>query len=184
MFICECRRHCLPSIFATSLGSGQTVLHCTHRTSDFLTLCPHPARRLVWSPLRASSDHSFIVGALRAQRPCQLPRPSPSKLASPLWKGTHVGLSAPVERGPSQGARSGSTGPTWVSFQSFSPCAFCEQEGRPGGPYLTLLALAPSSDCASSLRPLDFSGTGLCRGTRQDVLGSPNFIPRMGGADV
>jgi hypothetical protein len=41
----------------------------------------HLARRLVWSPLRASSDHSFIVGALRAWRPCQLPRPSPSMLA-------------------------------------------------------------------------------------------------------
>jgi len=28
----------------------------------------------LWSPLRASSDHRFIVGALRAQRPHQLPR--------------------------------------------------------------------------------------------------------------
>jgi len=35
---------------------------------------PHLARRLVWSPLRASSDHWFIVGALRAQRSCQSPR--------------------------------------------------------------------------------------------------------------
>ena len=35
------------------------------------------------------------------------------------WKGTNVGLSAAVERGPSQGARSGSTGPMWVSFPSF-----------------------------------------------------------------
>ncbi len=40
----------------------------------------------------------------------------PSSLAFPLLAGgTHVGLSAAVERGPSQGARSGSTGPTWVS---------------------------------------------------------------------
>lgn len=40
------------------------------------------------------------------------------------WKGTHVGRSAAVERGLSQGARSESTGPTWVSFQSplFSSC--------------------------------------------------------------
>ncbi len=30
--------------------------------------------------------------------------------------GTSVGPTAAVERGPSQGARSGSTGPTWVSF--------------------------------------------------------------------
>src|SRR6185436_20418124 len=28
----------------------------------------------LWSPLRASGDHRFIVGALRAQRPHQLPR--------------------------------------------------------------------------------------------------------------
>ena len=41
----------------------------------------------------------------------------PSKFAFPLLgKGTHVGLSAAVERGPSQGARSGSTGPTWGAF--------------------------------------------------------------------
>ncbi len=41
----------------------------------------------------------------------------PSKLACFLsWNGTHVGLRAAVERGPSEGARSGSTGPTWVSF--------------------------------------------------------------------
>ena len=38
-----------------------------------------------------------------------------------------VGLRVAVERGPSQGARSGSTGPTGVSFQSFSSCAFREQ---------------------------------------------------------
>jgi hypothetical protein len=70
------------------------------------------------------------------------------------WKGTHVGLSAVVERGPSQGARSASTGPTWVTFQespishtslkrsaqvalycahrtsTVSSCAFREQEGH------------------------------------------------------
>src|SRR6185295_14496424 len=28
----------------------------------------------LWSPLRAAGDHRFIVGALRAQRPHQLPR--------------------------------------------------------------------------------------------------------------
>ena len=34
-----------------------------------------------------------------------------SKLAADLpWKGIHVGLRAAVERGPSEGARSGSTG--------------------------------------------------------------------------
>jgi hypothetical protein len=34
-----------------------------------------------------------------------------------IGKGTHVGLSAAVERGPSQGARSGSTGLTWVPLR-------------------------------------------------------------------
>jgi hypothetical protein len=47
----------------------------------FSPLYPYPTRQLVWSPLRASSDHRFIVGALRAQRPCQLSRHFPSKLA-------------------------------------------------------------------------------------------------------
>jgi hypothetical protein len=41
----------------------------------------------------------------------------PSSLASLSWKDTHVGLRAAVERGPSEGARSGSTGPTWVPFR-------------------------------------------------------------------
>ena len=45
----------------------------------------------------------------------------PSLLVSSLWKGTHVGLRAAVERGPSEGARSGSTGPTWVPFLSSLP---------------------------------------------------------------
>jgi hypothetical protein len=40
----------------------------------------------------------------------------PSSLASLSWEDSHVGLRAAVERGPSEGARSGSTGPTWVSF--------------------------------------------------------------------
>ena len=53
---------------------------------------------------------------------------SPSSLVFLSWKGTHVGLSAAVERGPSEGARSGSTGPTWVPFHPPSSCAFREQE--------------------------------------------------------
>ena len=41
----------------------------------------------MWSPLRASSDHRFIVGALRTQRPCQLSRHSPSELVALLsWR--------------------------------------------------------------------------------------------------
>jgi len=48
-------------------------------------------------------------------------------------KGTHVGPRAAVERGPSQGARSGSTGPTWVSFPSFLSRALREHR-RSSGP--------------------------------------------------
>jgi hypothetical protein len=67
--------------------SSRTVLHCAYRPSDFPALHPYPARRLVWSPLRASSDHRFIVGALRAQRPCQLSRHPPSELVGLLsWR--------------------------------------------------------------------------------------------------
>jgi len=49
------------------------------------------------------------------------------------WKDTPVGLRAAVERGPSQGARSGSTGPTGVSFHPIPlSCAFREHR-RPIG---------------------------------------------------
>ncbi len=40
---------------------------CGRRTRRNFTLHLYLARRLVWSPLRASSDHRFIVGPLRAQ---------------------------------------------------------------------------------------------------------------------
>ena len=63
--------------------------------------------------------------------------PTQARLFFLSKKGTHVGLRAAVERGPSEGARSGSTGPTWVPFPSFSPCAFCEQEGHLAAPLLT-----------------------------------------------
>ena len=43
-----------------------------------------------------------------------------ARSCSLYWKGIHVGLRAAVERGPSQGARSGSTGPTWMPFLLFS----------------------------------------------------------------
>ena len=63
--------------------------------------------RAAWSILecaRRTSTFSYQSMAL------------PSSLASLSWKNTHVGLSAAVERGPSEGARSGSTEPTWVFF--------------------------------------------------------------------
>ena len=72
-----------------------------------------------------------------------------SKLVCSLSrKGTYVGQHAAVERGSSQGARSGSTGPTFVPFQSFSLCAFYEQEGWSGGslspfPARTIVAIKP-----------------------------------------
>ena len=57
--------------------------------------------------LRASDAHSLSIKTF------------PSSFASFSWKGTHVGLSAAVERAHSYRARSGSTGPMWVSVQSF-----------------------------------------------------------------
>ncbi len=114
-----------------------------------LHLYPHQRGGWLWSPLRASSDHCFIVGALRAQRPHQLPRLLfrdralhehrrsssrslpllPSSLASLSWNDTRVGPIAAVERAHSYRARSGSTGPTWVSFPSFLSWRLCKQEG-------------------------------------------------------
>ena len=61
----------------------------------------------------------------------------PSLLAFLSWKGTHVGLSAPVERGPSQGARSGSTGPTWVPFQSFLSWGPASRKDRLPSPFFS-----------------------------------------------
>jgi hypothetical protein len=70
-----------------------------HQCADSPTLYPYPARRLVWFPLHASSDHSFTVGALRAQRLCQLSRHSLSKLARFSLRGLPGRFStAPVEK--------------------------------------------------------------------------------------
>jgi len=64
-----------------------------------------------------------VVGSLFCRSEMIFPS---SLVTSFLWSGTHVGPNAPVERGPSEGARSGSTGPTWVSFHfsrlRSSPC--------------------------------------------------------------
>ena len=83
--------------------------------------------------LPVSSEAAGVVSIARIERPLfhrggsasteTMPAvsPSPSKLArfSSLRRTPHVGLRAAVERGPSQGARSGSTGPMWVSFHPF-----------------------------------------------------------------
>ncbi len=91
---------------------------------------------LVDPRLRASNEHIPIVRVPRAggrpgypSHPSETARctstgghpvcpllPFPISLAFLFWKDTHVGRSAAVERGPSQDARSGSTGPIWVSF--------------------------------------------------------------------
>ena len=52
----------------------------------------------------------------RVERPPSFLMIPPNSLAFPLGKDAHVGRSAAVERGPSQGARSGSTGPMWAFF--------------------------------------------------------------------
>jgi len=51
-----------------------------------------------------------------------------------FWNGTGVGLAAPVERGPSEGARSGSTGPSRGSFRRPSSCAVREHGNHPSYP--------------------------------------------------
>jgi hypothetical protein len=83
---------------------------------------------------KAALDCAHRTSSIHPKLSFQARQPFPS------GKGTHVGLSAAVERGPSQGARSGSTGPTWVSFPSFSSCAFREQEGHLATPHHLLQA--------------------------------------------
>jgi hypothetical protein len=72
----------------------------------------------------------------------------PNLLVSLSWKGTHVGLRAAVERGPSEGARSGSTGPTWVSFLSY--CWIAESSHFPSWDRMKVQA-SPDSVGISSL---------------------------------
>jgi len=81
-----------------------------------MSLFSGPARRLVWSPLRASSDHRFIVGALRA-------RMAPGRCLSILLRPRVARAQKIIRLHPL--LCSGSTGPTWVSFPSFLSCAFC-----------------------------------------------------------
>jgi hypothetical protein len=137
---CPAGRICVPTEFAgfSLTGSSPTVLPCAHRLSDFPVLYPYPAGRLVWSPLRASSDHSFTVGALRAQRPCQLPRPSPSKLARytlqrVAWIGLNVRASNDIND-PSKLARDLSgvgadCSPTARGHGAHCACARCASTG-------------------------------------------------------
>jgi hypothetical protein len=67
-------------------------------------------------------------------------------LVSHSWKDTHVGLRAAVERGPSEGARSGSTGPMWVSFQPPHRARSASKEGAlPLPAFAVVLSKTPKS---------------------------------------
>jgi hypothetical protein len=89
---------------------------------------------------------TFSPAQPRARRDALLSQASithlidPSKLACFLLLagGTHVGLRAAVERGPSQGARSGSTGPAWVPPAYPSEAARCAstEDHQPPSPPL------------------------------------------------
>jgi hypothetical protein len=121
-------------------------------------------------------------------------------LLSLSCKGTQVGLCAAVERGASQGARSGSTGPTWVSFQSFSSFVFYlsspTQSGRypdkrvTGLPFTARVQRGPSeaARCASkkgnrlpatfsSAHPSTPSPPSLCAAPRPWLVQAPSQPP-------
>ena len=75
--------------------------------------------------LHASSDHHPSNWSIQA------------RLFFLSGKNAHVGPTAAVERGPSQGARSGNTGPTWVPFPSFHRGASASKKDDPATPDLT-----------------------------------------------
>ena len=79
-------------------------------------------------------------------------------------EGTQVGLSAAVERGPSEGARSGSTGPTWAPFPSFQARLF----------YLSGNGARAGSTAAVERAHSDRARSGSKRPTRVPVL--PLFL--------
>ena len=86
------------------------ILDCARRTSTFISCA-----------FREQEDDQATLPILRRPRVARAHSPNlsmalPSSLTFLSWKDTHVGLSAAVERGPSEGARSGSREPTWVSF--------------------------------------------------------------------
>ena len=88
--------------------------------------------------------HSLVPFSRRVARLCSycarrtttIDINDPSELAmSASRNGAHVGLIAPVERGPSEGARSGRTRPTWVSFPSFYHRASASRKDRLTTPF-------------------------------------------------
>jgi hypothetical protein len=77
-------------------------------------------------------------------------------LLSLSWKGTHVGLCAAVERGPSEGARSGSTRPTWVPCVSFFALVH-----RPPRGWANLHSLRASNEHIPFFLPLSSEVAGM-----------------------
>jgi len=138
-----------PSLRASSDHSPSTFsieggLDWSPTARDFLTRPPTGTPRRAISPSEGSSSIISISRSGSGQG-CPLLRASDDPHSSHRsfqaclfflsWKGTHVDRRAAVERGPSQGARSGSTGPTWVSFQSFLSWGLCEQKGHLTAPF-------------------------------------------------
>jgi hypothetical protein len=98
---------CLRVGSTTFVKRGPSILHLFYREQ---ANCPS---------LRASSDHRFRVGALRVERIVRVV----AMIFSPLFlrRMSAVGSTAAVERGPSQGTRSGSKEPMQASSSLFSP---------------------------------------------------------------
>ena len=88
--------------------SGQVALYCAHRTSTVLScaFCEQEGH-LAAPPLSlpAALAHPFKGGLvdfrMRASNEYVSIMLPPSLLVARSWKGTHVGLRAAVERGPS-----------------------------------------------------------------------------------
>ena len=106
----------LPSIPLPSIGGGGQG--CPRLRANFSPAQPRARRDVLFS--QASTVSSCAFCEQRGHPGC-FPYSSPSlcTISVSSRQGTHVAPIAAVERGPSEGARSGSTGATWVSCRSF-----------------------------------------------------------------
>ena len=143
--------------------------HCARRTSTFRS-CAFREHRRPTKPSRLSPPSLPPQGngrgcpILRASNDIMLPS---SSLVFPSGKGTHVGLRAAVERGPSEGARYGSKEDHRIypplilppgshashrrvaclashcahRTSTFPSCGFCEQEGHLATPHSSLFVI-------------------------------------------
>jgi hypothetical protein len=92
----------LSSILASPLLEGRRSWSTCGRRKLIL-IYPSSARGLALSPLRASRDHCFIVGPLRAQRLCRLSRLLPV-MGRAFWKhGSNVGVLLFCDLSPPRG---------------------------------------------------------------------------------